>query len=91
MQRIMKADNKNKDGRLLLEENPPLRVQALYHGEEHFKAGDDGILDVAEFTAHAEHKLKALEDGPERSAPVLRRASAPCIPNRGRRAWRTIF
>lgn len=134
MQRIVKAADKNNDGKLSLEEYKPLDVQALHHGEEHIKAGDashdgfldpaelastlhrqtwfailsegteacfarldankdgmldateyrkiskmghhsdqhfngadtnkDGFLEVAEFTAHAEAKLKALEDGP---------------------------
>jgi hypothetical protein len=136
MQRIMKAADKDHDGKLSLEEYKPLDVQALHHGEEHFKSSDanhdgfidaaelagalskqtwfailsegteacftrldankdgkldskeyrkiskmghhsdqhfigadtnkDGFLDPAEFTAHAEHKLKALEDGSEK-------------------------
>jgi hypothetical protein len=51
MQRIMKAADKNKDGKLSLEEYKPLDVQALHHGEEHFAAGDtnkDGFIDAAE-------------------------------------------
>ena len=51
MQRIMKAADKNKDGKLSLEEYKALDVQALHHGEEHFKAGDtnhDGFIDAAE-------------------------------------------
>ncbi len=133
MQRIMKAADKDHDDKLSLEEYKPLDVQALHHGEEHFKSSDanhdgfidaaelagavskqtwfailgegteasfarldankdgkldskeyrkiskmghhsdqhftgadtnkDGSLDIAEFTAHAEHKLKALEGG----------------------------
>jgi Ca2+-binding EF-hand superfamily protein len=139
MQRIMKAADKNKDGKLSLEEYKALDVQAFHHGEEHFKAGDashdgfidtaelagalgrqtwfailsegtepcfalldankddkldateyrkiskmghhsdqhfngadsnkDGFLNLAEFTAHAEQKLKALEDGPVKTKP----------------------
>ena len=71
-QRMMKAADKNKDGKLSLDEYKPLDVQALHHGEEHFKTGDanhDGFLDPAEFTAHAEHKLKALEEGPVKKQP----------------------
>lgn len=51
VQRVLKAADKNKDGRLSLEEYQPLDVQAVHHGEEHFKAGDanhDGFLDAAE-------------------------------------------
>jgi len=51
MQRIMKAADKNKDGKLSLEEYKALDVQALHHGEEHFKAGDinhDDFIDAAE-------------------------------------------
>lgn len=51
MQRIMKAADKNKDGKLTLEEYKPLDVQALHHGDEHFKAGDknsDGLIDAGE-------------------------------------------
>ena len=139
VQRMMKAADKNKDGKLSLDEYKPLDVQALRHGEDHFKTGDanhdgfldlaeltgalrrqtwfailgegaepcfagldankdgkldateyrkiskmghhsdqhfkgadankDGFLDLAEFTAHAEHKLKALEEGPVKKQP----------------------
>jgi Ca2+-binding EF-hand superfamily protein len=51
MQRIMKAADKDKDGKLSLEEFKPLDVQAKHHGDEHFKAGDtnsDGFIDAAE-------------------------------------------
>lgn len=51
MQRIMKAADKNKDGKLSLEEYKPLDVQAKHHGDEHFKVGDknsDGLIDVGE-------------------------------------------
>jgi Ca2+-binding EF-hand superfamily protein len=51
MQRIMKAADKDKDGKLSLDEFKPLDVQAKHHGDEHFKAGDtnsDGFIDAAE-------------------------------------------
>ncbi len=51
MQRILKAADTNKDGKLSLEEYKTLDVQALHHGEEHFKTGDvshDGFIDAAE-------------------------------------------
>ncbi len=51
MQRIMKAADKNKDGKLSLEEYKALDVQALHHGDEHFKIGDtnhDDFIDAAE-------------------------------------------
>lgn len=133
LQRILRAADKDKDGKLSLEEYKALDVQARHHGEEHFKAGDannddfidaaelagslkkqtwfailtegtepcfhrldvekdakltaaeyrkiskmgahsgqhfkgadtnkDGFLNLAEFTAHAEHKLRAIESG----------------------------
>ena len=37
-----------------------------HHSEQHFKGTDanhDGFLDLAEFTVHAEQKLRALESG----------------------------
>jgi Ca2+-binding EF-hand superfamily protein len=37
-----------------------------HHSDQHFNSADtnkDGFLDLAEFTAHAEHKLRALEGG----------------------------
>ncbi len=52
MQRILKAADTNNDGKLSLEEYKTLDVQALHHGEEHFKAGDashDGFINAAEF------------------------------------------
>jgi Ca2+-binding EF-hand superfamily protein len=55
MQHIMKAADKDKDGRLSLEEYKPLDVQARHHGDEHFKAGDtdgDGFI-AADELAHA--------------------------------------
>lgn len=51
MQRIMRAADKNKDGKLSLEEYRTLDVQALHHGDEHFKTGDkdnDGFIDASE-------------------------------------------
>ena len=51
MQRIMNAADKDKDGKLSLEEFKPLDVQARHHGDDHFKAGDknsDGFIDAAE-------------------------------------------
>ena len=51
MERIMKAADKNQDGRLALEEYKLLDVQARHHGEEHFKAGDtdhDGFIAAGE-------------------------------------------
>jgi Ca2+-binding EF-hand superfamily protein len=51
MQRIMNAADKDKDGKLSLEEFKRLDVQAKHHGDEHFKAGDknsDGFIDAAE-------------------------------------------
>lgn len=49
--RIIKAADKNKDGKLTPAEYLPLDVQAKHHGEEHFKAGDantDGFIDTTE-------------------------------------------
>lgn len=51
MQRIMNAVDKDKDGKLSLEEFKPLDVQARHHGDDHFKAGDknsDGFIDADE-------------------------------------------
>jgi len=50
MQRIMKAADKNKDGMLSLNEYKALDVQALHHGEEHFKAGDTNHNDFINAT-----------------------------------------
>ncbi|MFN0077400.1 MAG: EF-hand domain-containing protein [Prosthecobacter sp.] len=55
MQRIMNAADKDKDGKLALEEFKRLDVQAVHHGDEHFKAGDtdsDGFI-AADELAHA--------------------------------------
>lgn len=52
--RILKAADKNHDGKLTLAEYLPLDVQAKHHGEEHFKSGDanaDGVIDTAELPA----------------------------------------
>jgi len=70
MQRIMKAADKNKDGKLSLEEYKPLDVQALHHGEEHFKAGDannDGFLDATELAVklHKQTWFAILSEGTE--------------------------
>lgn len=54
IQRIMNAADKNKDGKLSLEEYKPLDVQALHHSDEHLKTGDanhDGSIDAAELAA----------------------------------------
>lgn len=54
MLRILHASDKNKDGKLTLEEYKPLDVQGLHHGDEHFKAGDknsDGFIDAAELAS----------------------------------------
>lgn len=51
MQRTMNAADKDKDGKLSLDEFKPLDVQAKHHGDEHFKAGDknsDGFIDTDE-------------------------------------------
>lgn len=51
MQRILLAADKNKDGKLSLEEYKTLDVQSLHHGDEHFKTGDknnDGFIDASE-------------------------------------------
>ena len=51
MQRIMTAADKNKDGKLSLEEYKPLDVQAPKHGDQHFAASDtskDGFIDADE-------------------------------------------
>jgi len=70
MQRIMKAADRNKDGKLSLEEYKPLDVQALHHGEEHFKTGDtnhDGVLDATELAAtlHKQTWFAILSEGTE--------------------------
>ncbi len=49
--RVLKAADKNHDGKLSLGEYLPLDVQAKHHGEAHFESGDanlDGFLDVIE-------------------------------------------
>ena len=52
--RVMHAADKDKDGKLTLEEYKPLDVQAKHHGEEHFKAGDarQGSLPRLQRTHH---------------------------------------
>jgi Ca2+-binding EF-hand superfamily protein len=49
--RAMDAADKDKDGRLTLEEFKLIDVQAKHHGDEHFERGDtnhDGFLDPEE-------------------------------------------
>ena len=51
VQRIMMAADKNRDGKLSLEEYKLLDVQARHHGEEHFETGDanhDEFIDADE-------------------------------------------
>lgn len=66
--RVMKAADKNHDGKLSLAEYLPLDVQAKHHGEEHFKAGDanhDGFLDPTELPAklHKQTWFAILSEG----------------------------
>ncbi len=52
--RILKAADKNHDGKLTFAEYLWLDVQAKHHGEEHFKTGDanaDGFIDATELPA----------------------------------------
>jgi Ca2+-binding EF-hand superfamily protein len=63
MQRIMKAANKNKDGKLDATEYRKISKMG-HHANQQFNGADsnkDGFLDLAEFAAHAESKLGALE------------------------------
>lgn len=56
--RILKAAEKDHDGKLTLAEYLPLDVQAKHHGDERFKSGDanaDGFIDASEL-ASALHK-----------------------------------
>ena len=49
--RILKAADKDHDGKLNLAEYLPLDVQAKHHGDQHFKSGDanaDGFIDASE-------------------------------------------
>jgi len=51
LQRVMTAADKDKDGKLSLAEFKTLDVQALHHGEEHFKEADlnkDSFIDCSE-------------------------------------------
>jgi Ca2+-binding EF-hand superfamily protein len=53
----------NKDGKLEATEYRKISKMGG-HSEQHFNGADankDGFLDLSEFTAHAEHKLAALE------------------------------
>jgi TPR repeat protein len=59
LDRAMKIADKNKDGKLTLEEFKPLDVQARNHADEHFERGDankDGFLDRAELAAELAQK-----------------------------------
>lgn len=72
MQRIMNAADKNKDGKLSLDEYKALDVQALHHGDEHFKAGDtnhDGFIDATEITGALQKQtwFAILSEGTEAS------------------------
>lgn len=55
----------NKDNRLDASEYRKISKMG-HHSEQHFKGADanhDGFLDLTEFTAHAEGKLKRVETG----------------------------
>lgn len=55
----MKIVDRDRDGKLTLEEFKPLDVQAKHHGEEHFKRGDanqDGFLDKEELAVELAQK-----------------------------------
>ena len=64
--RILKAADKDHDGKLNLAEYLPLDVQAKHHGEQHFKSGDanaDGFIDASEL-ATTLHKPNPTDPGP---------------------------
>lgn len=68
--RILKAADKDHDGKLTLAEYLPLDVQAKHHGEEHFKSGDanaDGFIDASELatTLHKQTWFAILSEGIE--------------------------
>ena len=68
--RILKAAEKDHDGKLTLAEYLPLDVQAKHHGEEHFKSGDansDGFIDASELatTLHKQTWFAILSEGIE--------------------------
>jgi Ca2+-binding EF-hand superfamily protein len=70
MQRIMKAADKNRDGKLSLEEYRPLDVQAKHHGDEHFAAGDtnqSGLIEAGELAGvlHKQTWFAILNEGIE--------------------------
>lgn len=70
MQRILKAADKDKDGRLSLEEYKLLDVQARHHGDEHFKAGDtdgNGFIAASELASALKKQtwFAILSDGIE--------------------------
>ena len=55
----------NKDNKLDASEYRKISKMG-HHSEQHFKGADanhDGFLDLAEFTVHAEQKLRGLESG----------------------------
>ena len=68
--RILKAADKDYDGKLTLAEYLPLDVQAKHHGDEHFKSGDanaDGFIDASELatTLHKQTWFAFLSEGIE--------------------------
>ncbi|MCB1278443.1 hypothetical protein [Prosthecobacter sp.] len=68
--RILKAADKDYDGKLTLAEYLPLDVQAKHHGDEHFKSGDanaDGFIDASELatTLHKQTWFAILSEGIE--------------------------
>jgi hypothetical protein len=61
----------NKDNQLEASEYRKISKMG-HHSEQHFKGADanhDGFLDPAEFTAHAEAKLKRVEGGVMKKKP----------------------
>jgi hypothetical protein len=72
MQRILHAADRNKDSRLSLQEYKTLDVQAVHHGDAHFKAGDtnsDGFITDAELVGalHKQTWFAILTEGSEAS------------------------
>lgn len=68
--RILKAADKDHDGKLTLAEYLPLDVQAKHHGDQHFKSGDanaDGFIDASELatTLHKQTWFAILSEGIE--------------------------
>jgi Ca2+-binding EF-hand superfamily protein len=61
----------NKDSKIDASEYRKISKMG-HHSEQHFKGADvnkDGFLDLAEFAAHAGHKLATLEDGQPKKKP----------------------